>query len=341
VEKKDTHKSNDKASGGDLTPMRQPLSAAKYAVHSLLLLAVGSAFVWFYVAWAPKLGADLDRRVYFIVLIVWGLVCASYLVGAMRGNLVIRYKGLVASGQIAVLLVILGLGMKFAPDVPPAFDLTVRLCELDGKTPILKPGIVILDLNNDRRSEEIGTKGEANFKGIPGGLRGRTITVLPKVNGYEENPKMLQVSGSVLCIPLTPDPKSQAAGRIKELMESEAKLVLSNSRDAAAAERYGALFAENATLSDSGPPAYTWHRRGDIMVRFRRLPHFVDLRHKLTSEPSIKSNDSATAEAITEYLIENPGPNQNPNGSGNERWTFVKEGDQWKIQSFRYNVPQT
>jgi hypothetical protein len=324
--------------------VKQPLSAVRYATFSFAFLTVAAAFACFYLFWAPKMGEG-DGRVYFLVLIVWGLLSASFLAGAMRGYASVHQKHLgttvLLSGPIAVFILVVGLGMKFAQSAPSTFDLTVRPSALDGKAPLINSGTIVIDLDNDRRQEEIGNNGEANFKDIPGRLRGVVIPVLVKAKGYKENWQKLKLTGPVLEVPLEPveGQHSQVVDSIRKLMDSEAKLVLSNSRDAATAERYGALFADNATISDSGPPARTWRGRKEIIARFRGLERFADLRHKLTAEPSINSDGSGTAEAVTEFLMENPGHNQNPNGFGRERWTFVKEGDQWKIQSFRYNVP--
>ena len=142
----------------------------------------------------------------------------------------------------------------------------------------------------------------------------------------------------MLCIALAPDPYSQAENEIKLLIDSEASLALSNSRDDSTTARYGALFTANAWIADSGPPVFRWQGREKIMARFRGLPRFAELRHKLTSGPSIDGG-KATAEATTEFLLEKAIPNKNPNGSGKEHWVFVKEGEQWKILTFRYNIP--
>lgn len=347
MEKKSTSKQNG-PHDGDLAPVKQPLSASKYAALTFLLLAIGAAFVWFYASQASKMGQDLNCRIYFLVLIVWGLICASYLIGTMRGSLVIRYKGLIASGSTAVLLAILILGMKFAHCGPSTFDLTIRLCQSDGKTPVLKQGDIMVDLNNDRRQEKIDSKGEANFKGIPGSVDGSVIPVTPMVDGYKRESIRVELTSHVLCIPLTLDPNSTAGSQtskvnqkeidqIKKLMASEANLVRSNSRDESTAEQYGNLFAADAWIADSGSTRVV-QGQAAIMARFRQVEQFLELHHRLTSGPFI-NNNSATAEAKTEFLMKEPGPNQNPNGFGKEQWTFIKKGDQWRIQGFRYNVP--
>jgi hypothetical protein len=321
--------------------VKQPLSASRYAAFSFAFLIAGITFACL----VPKIGEGLDGRIYFLVLIVWGLLSASFLAGAMRSYASVHQKHLgttvLLSGPIAVFILVIGLGMKFVQSAPSTFDLTVRLSVLDGKASLIRSGTIVIDLDNDRRQEEIGNNGEANFKGIPVRLNGTVINVFAKVKGYKEEWQKLKLSGHVLEVPLKPeeDRDSQVADPIKKLMNSEAELVLSNSRDKATAEQYGALFANRATISDSGPPAHTWHGRREIMARFRKLERFADLRHKMTVGPYSTSNGTVTVEAETEFLMENPAPNQNPNGSGKERWIFVKEGEKWKIQSFRYNVP--
>jgi hypothetical protein len=326
--------------------VKRPLPAAKVAAFSFAFLATGIAFAAFYAFWAPRVGENLDCRVYFLVLLAWGLPCAAFLSGAMRGYAFVNQKHLgttvVLGGPIASFLLIVALGIRFAHCSPSTFDLTVRPCELDGKTPIFRSGTIILDLDNVRRQEEIGKNGEANFKGIPEYLVKSEITVSARVDGYKQESERLKLSDHLLYLPLTRSelhPDSEAADLIKKLIASEAELVLSNSRDKAAAEQYGDLFAAEAWIADSGCHDCIWRGRQKIMARFRNLTRFVELHHTLSSEPSIRDDGSATAEAMTDVLMEN-GPNNNLNGSGKEQWTFVKEGEKWKIRSFRYNMPQ-
>lgn len=346
VAKNGAPKQNNRISGKDAAPIEQPLSAKKFVVYSFAFLFTGIVFTWFYLVWAPNhRGEEIDCRIYFPILIVWGLLCASFLTGVMRGYASISHRSpplaVMVTGPVAVFLLVIGLGAKFAQCAPSTFDLTVRPYAADGKASLIKSGTIVLDLDNDRRQEDIGTNGEANFKGIPGRLSGSVIAVLPRVPGYKENWQKLKLTGHVLDVRLEPEENQQpkVADPFQKLMDSEAELVLSNFRDETAAARYGDLFTTTATISDSGPPAHTWHGREEIMLRFRKLERFADLRHKLAAPPSTSSNGVVTVEAITEFLMENRTQNQNPNGSGKERWTFVKEGEQWKIQSFRYNVP--
>jgi hypothetical protein len=98
-------------------------------------------------------------------------------------------------------LVVLG-GFKLVPAAPVTFDLTVRPHSADGLNPIITSGKITIDLDTDRRTEAIGSNGEADFKGIPPRFQGATLKILPQVEGYEEQWQRHKLHGNVLELPL-------------------------------------------------------------------------------------------------------------------------------------------
>jgi len=88
---------------------------------------------------------------------------------------------------------------------PPSADLTVRAHSADGKAPVIRTGKIVLDIANDRRDQQIGMNGEADFKGLPIRSKNQTIRLLPEVQGYESawfDYKCGDIKDNVIDIPL-------------------------------------------------------------------------------------------------------------------------------------------
>ncbi len=168
---------------------RQPLSPIAYATIALVAAIVGIGLLLVYVYEVPRLiEGGITNQVFYVLLIPWGLTCAVCLFGAMRSYARFTNKQLgtlTMGGPVVVFCLVVWGGFTLIPQVE-SFDLTVRLHEVDGRGKLLTAGKVIVDLDSDRRTGEIDSKGEANFKEIPQKFWGTQIKIHPQVEGYEE-----------------------------------------------------------------------------------------------------------------------------------------------------------
>jgi hypothetical protein len=193
-----------------------PVSAQGYAVIALSGLVLAAVYTSLYAVEVPVLVRGGTPALIFVLLLIpWGLCFAAFLFGALRSYARFTYRhlgNLVELGGPVLLfcLVLLGgfavyasnpFGFHFVP-TPPTFDLTVRPYSADGHIPIIGSGKIIIDFETDRRTESIGSNGEADFKGVPQRFRGTTVRVLPRVDGYEEQWQLVKLNGNVLNLPL-------------------------------------------------------------------------------------------------------------------------------------------
>jgi hypothetical protein len=145
-----------------------------------------------------------SRLVPYILLVALGLIGAIVMSGIMRSFSTIEYKEqnwrVKLSGPAAVCALIVIGGIKFALNTAQTFDVTVR--PQSAKSAIITSGSIMIELDSDRRSEFISSKGEADFKQIPSVFRGMKVSILPRVDGYEETPQFVVLSESVVKLPL-------------------------------------------------------------------------------------------------------------------------------------------
>jgi len=167
-----------------------PLSAQTYAIISLAGLIIGIGLLFFYVYEVPRLvESGVQNQVLYLLLIPWALASAAFLFGAMRSyaRFTHRHLGSVLElgGPVVLFCLVVVGGFKLVPQPAESFDLTVRAHSADGRVPIITSGKITLELENTRRTEDIGPGGEANFKGIPAKFKGTTVRLLPEADAYK------------------------------------------------------------------------------------------------------------------------------------------------------------
>jgi hypothetical protein len=186
----------------------QPMSAKSYALIALVGLGIAVGLLVFYIAEVPRLvQTGTGDKVFYLLLIPWGLASAAFLFGAMRsyarltGN---PFGNAIELGGPVVLfcLVVVG-GFKLVPPAQdPTFDLTVRVHGEDSPSPMIDNGKITLELDTVRRLESIDAAGEANFKGVPVAYRASTLRILPQVDGYVSEWQSVKLEGKALDLSL-------------------------------------------------------------------------------------------------------------------------------------------
>jgi hypothetical protein len=130
----------------------------------------------------------ITKSIYYIVLIPVGLASAAFLFGALRSTA--KYSGKTSFGSIEITgpavifcLVVIG-GFYFAsPD--SEFLLTIRTVNSQNPDRILNKGLMIVDLGDQRLRKALNENGEVNFPGVSSKFLGRTINIIPQVEGYK------------------------------------------------------------------------------------------------------------------------------------------------------------
>jgi hypothetical protein len=212
----------------------QPLSAKSYVIIALLGLLLAIAFTLFYVYRVPRLvESGVQGQLFYLLLIPWALSCAAFLFGAMKSYARFTYKRLgnflELGGPVVLFCLVLVGGFKLVPSAPETFDLAVRAHS--NESPLITSGQITLDLPGLPRAD-IGPDGEANFKGISAGFKGKPIRVLAHVDGYEEQWLTPKLEGGVLDVDLerahpatvligTLDPPPGAGRSIKILVDGQ------------------------------------------------------------------------------------------------------------------------
>jgi hypothetical protein len=130
----------------------------------------------------------ITKSIYYIVLSPVGLASAAFLFGALRSTA--KYSGKTSFGSIEITgpavifcLVVIG-GFYFAsPD--SEFLLTIRTVNSQNPDRILNKGLMIVDLGDQRLRKALNENGEVNFPGVSSKFLGRTINIIPQVEGYK------------------------------------------------------------------------------------------------------------------------------------------------------------
>jgi hypothetical protein len=196
------------------------LSSRDHGLIALVSLAIGVGLLVYYVHQVPRLGAGVRDQVYYVVLFPSAVACAVALFGAMRGyaRLTARRPGMALEigGPAALFVLIIWGGFKLPPRQSDTFDLTVRAHSSDGRIPIITSGKIILDLDNDRRMEDLHSNGEADFKGVPIKFQGAAINVLAQVDGYEQRWEAHTITSTFLDLALTLAPATVFRGFVHD-----------------------------------------------------------------------------------------------------------------------------
>jgi hypothetical protein len=160
---------------------------------SLFFLVLAVLMIMF----APNItGAGITKSIYYIVLIPVGLASAAFLFGALRSSA--KYSGKTSYGSIELTgpvvifcLVVIG-GFYFATP-ESEFLLTVRTNVVNEPEKILSHGSLILDIGEQRLDKQLNENGEVSFAGIPSRFLGKSVNIIPQINGYK-----IKGSGSII-----------------------------------------------------------------------------------------------------------------------------------------------
>lgn len=173
--------------------MPQPsLTIRQYLVGAGLSLIVALLLLGLMLYHAETLvRLGLIGNLWYLMLLAMGLSVAVFLFLGFKSYS--TYTGKVFDGTLTLggpavlMLVVVGLGLKFVESPPARFDLAVFVHgEARPQMMVLRNrGALLLDLGTDRRREPIGDKGEVRFVGIPTDQRGRIVPVMLDAEGYE------------------------------------------------------------------------------------------------------------------------------------------------------------
>jgi hypothetical protein len=166
----------------------QPLSGKDYALIAAVMMGIGIGLLVLFVLFAPKLvPADILNQFFYIVLIVWGLVCALVLFGVMKSYARLTYKsfgGAVELGGPAAFAALVVVGGFWLVPRTDTFHVTVR--PHGPSAARITSGKISMELGSSSANSDINSNGEADFKDIPHKFRGAMVKILPQVHGYKE-----------------------------------------------------------------------------------------------------------------------------------------------------------
>jgi hypothetical protein len=168
----------------------QPLSPKAYGVIAVVGVVLVIATICLYALGVPRfVQAGMQDRVFYLILILAGLVSAAFLSGVMHSFAHVQHRklGLLVrlGGPTAVAFLVVVGCYWLVPPPKTLFDLTVRAHSQDGG-PLVTSGSVTIEFGASIRTEAFGVNGEANFKGLPSEFKTRALNVLPQVEGYNK-----------------------------------------------------------------------------------------------------------------------------------------------------------
>jgi hypothetical protein len=180
------------------------LSFKEYAGIAILILAVGIVLLLLFVGFSPALvPADISGEFYYIVLIVWGLICALCYWGLFKGYARVTYRHLGFAvdlgGGIAVVALVV-IGGHVLPRHHETFDVTLRAHS--ASEALIRKGSIRMELGGAAQVAEIGSNGDADFKGISARFMGAEVRILPMVDGYEQEYQTVKLTSEVVNINL-------------------------------------------------------------------------------------------------------------------------------------------
>lgn len=149
---------------------------------AILFLVVALALTIVFISNAPYLVTwGMVGFVWYLILLFVAACCAISLFYLF--DCYADYSGKVMGGTlkmggpIVFLMVIVFTGIKYAPQATTDFDFTIFLEDQQGNSPVLNQGTITLTLGADKRTEQVGSKGEVRFINIPAGFRNQPAKV--------------------------------------------------------------------------------------------------------------------------------------------------------------------
>jgi hypothetical protein len=175
----------------------QHIGTGNDRIPILVLLAIPGLL---FLAWLVLLIAFLYRPEMFnsslqrnISLFAFETLTASWPSALLFGAL--KSKGAVSGkiygisyrfgGSASLFVLLFLISLRWHPAMSDTFDLSVRVYGVDDS--LLKSGDITLDLGSlGLRKESIGLDGETYFRGLPDRIRGREISVICNIEGYDD-----------------------------------------------------------------------------------------------------------------------------------------------------------
>jgi hypothetical protein len=177
------------------------LSGKDYAIIAAAMMGIGVGLLVLFVLFAPRLvPADILNQFFYIVLIVWGLVCALVLFGVMKSYARVTYKhlgGAIELGGPAAFAALVVVGGFWLVPRTDMFTLTLR--PHGPGAPVITSGKIRVEFGSlSPYTSDINSNGEAVFKSIPHKFWGTTVKVLPQVDGYKDDYQTVALDKDVI-----------------------------------------------------------------------------------------------------------------------------------------------
>lgn len=189
----------------------QHAAGKDYVVMAFVMLGVGAALLICFVLFAPRMmPTEILSQFYYVVLVVWGLICALILFGIMKSYAHLKYKSLGGAIELGgpaafAALVVLG-GFWLAPS-HDSFVLTIR--PHGAHSALIASGIIRVEAGNKTYVEKIDENGEVHIIDFSKKFLGATIKVLPKIEGYEQQYQAVRLTGDTIDLPLTEEARPE------------------------------------------------------------------------------------------------------------------------------------
>jgi hypothetical protein len=184
----------------------QPLSAKDYALIAAVMMGIGIGLLVLFVLFAPRLvPANTLNQFFYIVLIVWGLVCALVLFGVMKSYAHLTYKSVgsvVELGGPAAFAALVVVGGFWLVPRTDTFHVTIR--PHGPSAPRITSGKISMELGSISPNSDINSNGEADFKDISRKFWGAKVKVLPQVHGYKEGYQTVVLDKDAIDLNLVP-----------------------------------------------------------------------------------------------------------------------------------------
>jgi hypothetical protein len=230
--------SSDRKTEAKKIQVQRSLSASEYVVMAFVMMAVALGLLALFIGLAPRLHSfNISDQVFYILLVVWGLICAVVLFGMMKGYAKIKYKhvsGVVELGGPAAFAALVVVGGFWLVPRSDTFTLTLR--PHGPGTPIIKAGKIRVEFGDLPPYISEVNSGEAIFKSIPRRFWGTAVKVLPEIDEYQLNYQSITIDSNAIDLQLTPlvaqamlrariVPPPANPGLVKVLIENEDSVV--------------------------------------------------------------------------------------------------------------------
>ena len=184
----------------------QPLSPVGYGIAAVITLVIGLGSLVLFSLAVQRLGLDRSPGSFYLVLIVYGLVCALVLFGLMRSfaSLIHQRAGVVLElgGPVVVAVLVIVGGYWFSATGRVPLTVTVRPYEAGTNMPITSSGIVALAVGDRQERQPVDAEGQATFRALPRELLGDSVQVSVQIEGYQPRAARVPLEGNVARIAL-------------------------------------------------------------------------------------------------------------------------------------------